>query len=540
LYAKEFRSHSQGLKAPLNTLKIHLKEPGLSHTEVPGAYIWFTWHMRNYRLQLSVLAMVLVGVLAMQYYWVSRTIQLQRNETTISLQSEVEYIVQYLEENFYCFRLYTTQPIPKGKRFYVSSPNYKSGAPDTLDMFLKSNETDSFIQRYSHLDFSVDAKVQIAFNFEYGEPSREVPIDSLTQSELNSLRLYERYLRINDIPVVDTVYLLEELAKLNEKQLEGIGIGVSLLGSNGEEELFRKVPKGFAGVEAFASLGRTLNAGSVFLQKVPFRFLLFDKRPFYSKINVWLVGVSVLLFLLLLLILFLFIRSVGQQRKTVELRNELLANITHEFNTPVTNISLAMKSLKPTDERGQRALRIIKEENERLKENIDVVLSAASLRHGIAQLDVQPISLHSSLAMVKDVVEVQLEACQGHLQLDLAAKGDQIMADEVHIINVLHNLIDNALKYCDERPRVLIKTYSEGRNVVLQVKDNGIGISKQDQTRIFEKFFRVSNQFRHEHKGFGFGLHYVQLVVAAHKGTISIQSEVGKGTTFTLKFPLKN
>lgn len=483
--------------------------------------------------------MVLVGILAMQYYWVSRTIQLQRNETTISLQSEVEHIVQYLEENFYCFRLYTTVPIPKGNRFYVRSPNYEAKTLDTLEMFLKSSENDSFIQSYHHLDFSVDAKVQIALNFEYGEPSKEVPIDSLSQSELNSLRLYERYLRINELPVVDTVYLLEELAKLNDKQLEGIGIGISLLHPSNDEELFRNVPKAYEGMDSFASLTRTLNVSSAFLQKVPFRFLLFDKRPFYSKINVWLVGVSVLLFLLLLLILFLFVRSIGQQRKTVELRNELLANITHEFNTPVTNISLAMKSLKPTDERGQRALRIIKEENERLKENIDVVLSAASLRHGIAQLDVQPISLHSSLTMVKDVVMVQLETHKGSLQLDLAAGNDHIMADEVHIINVLHNLIDNAIKYCNERPRVLIKTFTEGRHVVLQVKDNGIGISKEDQTRIFEKFYRVSNQFRHEHKGFGFGLHYVQLVVAAHKGTISIQSEVGKGTTFTLKFPTK-
>lgn len=496
--------------------------------------------MRNYRIQLSILALVLSGILAMQYYWVSRTIQLQRNETTIGMQSQVERIVRYLEDNYYCFRLYTTVPIPKGSRFFTRSSYQNSFGSDTLEMLLQNSTNDSIIQSFHHLDFSIDAQVQIAFNFEYGEPSREVPIDSLSQSELNSLRLYERYLRINDLPVVDTVYLHEELEKLNSKQLEGIGVGVSLLDPGSGEELFSQVPRAYAHIEPFAALTRTLNENSAFLQKVPFRFLLFDKRPFYSKINVWLVVVSLLLFLLLLLILFLFLRSIAQQRKTVELRNELLANITHEFNTPVTNIALAMKSLKPDDERGQRALRIIKEENERLKENIDVVLSAASLSEGISQLDAASLSLHSSLTMVKDVVAVQLEACNGSIHLDLAAANDKVYADEVHIINVLHNLIDNAIKYSEAAPEVMIRTYNEGKRVVLQVKDNGVGISKEDQAHIFEKFYRVSNKFRHEHKGFGFGLHYVHLVVLAHKGSISVQSEPGKGSTFTLKFPVKS
>ena len=489
---------------------------------------------------MVVLAVVLTAILALQYYWVSKTIELQRNETVITLRDDVSGIVDYLENHYYCFQLYGEVDIPPGSSYYTITPNLNQGIDDTLDIFHYRNEKPDSNYRFSKLDFSVPAKVRIAFNFEYTEPSPEIPVDSLSEKEQTILELYQRYLRIDDLPTVDTVDLREELAKLNEKQIENIGVGVELYMPGTEDVIYAHQPKGFDDCKPFTTIQHTLNENSAFLKKVPFRFFIYDNRPFYQKINIWLVAVSLLLFGVMLLILFLFIRSIGQQRKTVELRNELLANITHEFNTPVTNISLALKSLKISDERSERAKRIITEENERIKNNIDIILSAASLKNGIPAVEHHATSVHSCLKMVSDVAQVQLDEFGGNLMLRLEARNDTVMGDEVHLLNVFHNLVDNAIKYCEKEPDITISTTNEGKSVVVTVSDNGVGIAKEHQKLIFEKFYRVSNQYRHEHKGFGFGLHYVQLVVEAHKGSIVLQSEPGKGTDFIIKLPVKS
>ena len=491
--------------------------------------------MDKYRLQLISLAVVLISIIGTQFYWVKKTVQLQQQKTAIELQPDLIQLIQYMEDNYYCFKSYSKTRIHENSRFSLRLPD-ELGVSDSLTFNSKNGHELDTSEVSKYIDIPFPAQVQIEMNFEFDEPSREIPIDRLTETQKRVLKAFERYIRVEDMPTVDTVTLKERILLLNGKLPDGIFIGLEIINPANNNIIYHW---GSDIDKAFGKSMLTLNNQSVFLHKLDFRFLFFDKRPFYNSLNVWALIVSLLLLAVLLLILILFFRSFSQQKKMIELRNELLANITHEFNTPVTNIALALKSLRPFDERSIRAAEIIKEENERIKQNVDIIMSAASLHNDIAALDLKALHFHSCIEMVSDVIKEQINASNGTLSLSLQATSDYILGDEIHLINVLHNLVDNAIKYSDESPIIDIRTRIENKKLLVEISDNGIGISKENHSMVFEKFYRVPNQFRHENKGFGFGLHYVKLVIEQHGGSISIRSKLGEGSTFTLYMPLK-
>jgi two-component system phosphate regulon sensor histidine kinase PhoR len=237
------------------------------------------------------------------------------------------------------------------------------------------------------------------------------------------------------------------------------------------------------------------------------------------------------------------VRTLLMQKKLSEIKNDFINNMTHEFKTPLATISLAvdaMRNEKVVQDREKSAYfsGIIKEENRRMNKQVETILQAALIDRQELQLKLQPLHVNDVIRRVMDNFKLQLEEIHATVILQLDESYDVAEADEVHFTNLISNLIDNAIKYSRDKLMIRIQSQRSGKNITIRIEDNGIGMTKETQRRIFEKFYRAHTGNVHNVKGFGLGLSYVKSVVDAHNGRIKVESTVGKGTIFSLGIPL--
>jgi two-component system phosphate regulon sensor histidine kinase PhoR len=250
--------------------------------------------------------------------------------------------------------------------------------------------------------------------------------------------------------------------------------------------------------------------------------------------------------MLIVVVLFLFWRtiiSLIKEQKISEHTTDFLNNMTHEFKSPLTNIALATKMLiKDINIKQEDKIKhyssIILAENEKLKLQVEQVLSMNALERGEIPLRKTELDFHQLINDAAKCMHIQIENAQGHLNLNLNAEKCVIMGDKTQLANALCNLMDNAVKYAKEKPELNILTRNVTQKLEIRVEDKGIGIEKEYQKQVFEKFFRVPTGDIHDVKGFGLGLTYLKKIVELHNGTIELQSEKGKGTTFIITFQL--
>jgi len=239
------------------------------------------------------------------------------------------------------------------------------------------------------------------------------------------------------------------------------------------------------------------------------------------------------------------VNALLRQKKLSEIKNDFINNMTHEFKTPLATISLAVDALRNEKvvqdrEKSSYFAGIIKEENRRMNKQVETILQASLLDRQDQQLNLRALHVHQVIQEAMENFQLQLEGKGGSSELQLNAKSDLIDADEVHFMNLITNLIDNAVKYSKDNLLIKITTHSTTKSLIIRIEDNGIGMSKETQRRIFEKFYRAHTGNVHNVKGFGLGLSYVKTIVEAQRGKIKVDSTIGKGTTFTLEFPLKS
>lgn len=251
---------------------------------------------------------------------------------------------------------------------------------------------------------------------------------------------------------------------------------------------------------------------------------------------------SVLLILLVLVMFWRTVLSLLKKKEILEHTTEFLNNMTHEFKTPLTNISLAGKMIvKEAMIRQENKIRhysgIILEENEKLRQQVEHMLSMTALERGELRLQKTEVDLHQLIAEMLTCMSVQIEYRRGSITLDLKAENFVVTGDKTYLNNALCNLLDNAIKYSTGKPEVSVATRNDGKNLLLEVRDQGIGISKEYHKNVFDTFFRVPTGDVHDVKGFGMGLAYVKKIVELHAGRITLQSEPGKGTTMTISLP---
>ena len=258
----------------------------------------------------------------------------------------------------------------------------------------------------------------------------------------------------------------------------------------------------------------------------------------------FMIASAIFFTLMIIAAFYVTVSALLRQKKLSEIKNDFINNMTHEFKTPLATISLAVDALrneKVVSDREKTGYftSIIKEENKRMNKQVESILQASLLDRQEQQLNLRSLHAHRIIQEALENVRLQLEGKGGSSELQLTAMTDLIEADEVHFMNVITNLIDNAIKYSKENLLIRISTHSTLRNLIIRIEDNGIGMTKETQRRIFEKFYRAHTGNLHNVKGFGLGLSYVKTIVEAHEGKIKVDSTIGKGTAFILEFPLK-
>ncbi|WP_367391592.1 sensor histidine kinase [Lewinella sp. LCG006] len=231
-----------------------------------------------------------------------------------------------------------------------------------------------------------------------------------------------------------------------------------------------------------------------------------------------------------------------QQKRLSEMKTDFINNMTHEFKTPIATISLAADSISNPKISGEiskvlRFANIIKQENKRMNSQVEKVLQMAQIDRGESQLRLTDVDLHDVISRAVENIGLQVEPRQGTATAVLNAENPIVDGDLTHISNVINNLLDNANKYSPEAPDIVITTTDRKDGVEISVLDHGMGMSKEARKHIFDKFYRVHTGDLHDVKGFGLGLSYVKAIVDAHKGTVEVKSDLGKGSEFILFFP---
>jgi two-component system phosphate regulon sensor histidine kinase PhoR len=267
-----------------------------------------------------------------------------------------------------------------------------------------------------------------------------------------------------------------------------------------------------------------------------------ERRHFLKSMGI-MGGTSILITLFVLTLFSLSLYIIFKQKRLAEMKNDFVNNMTHELKTPISTISLASQMLNdrsiPDEQKNLSQIsRIIQAESRQLGFQVERVLQMAIFDHGQLKLKLEEINLHDLIETVAQNFLLQIEKRDGQLEFLPEAEASFIMGDSMHLTNVVSNLIENAIKYTKQVPRIRIITRNEGGSITMSVSDNGIGIGKEDQKRIFDKFYRVPTGNVHNVKGFGLGLSYVKLIVEHHHGSISVKSELGKGSRFDIHLPL--
>lgn len=274
--------------------------------------------------------------------------------------------------------------------------------------------------------------------------------------------------------------------------------------------------------------------------------VIFPSKTSWLWRSVWpLLVLSLLLTIMIVACFSYVIYIVFRQKKLSEIKNDFVNNMTHEFKTPIATISLASDSITSpmvvnSPDKIRRFADIIRQENRRMLSQVEKVLQMALLDKHDFKLNLKELNVHEIIEQAVANINLSVQQREGLITKELNAINANVMGDPIHLTNIIYNLLDNANKYSVDKPEILVTTKNKGSFIEIIISDKGIGMTRDEQKMIFEKFYRVPTGNIHNVKGFGLGLSYVKAMAIEHNGKVEVDSEPGKGSRFTLTFPIKS
>lgn len=453
---------------------------------------------------IALMGLSLIGLMGVQYFWVKESYELKNQQFQQSVAQSLRNIVYKVDK----------------ERMMLSLKRRGQSRNPLLNQFINPLIEDSLNQKKpdwaKNLDRHLNHRLRLFQDmFETFSPGlwqqqslKPKKIDSIIANEFNDAGVKTEY----------------EYALLKNNRLSYIS----------SKEHLKRISKTQYRVNLYPK--------SIGINKT----LLLITFPQQSSFIIKQLGLMLVLsFILLSFIVFCFsfaINIILKQRQLAEMKTDFINNMTHELKTPIATISLASEALQEEDvlkekSKRNRFLNVIKEENERLKVQVEKVLSFAKVDKNELKLNKSELDVHELIEKVVSSFELIIKEKKAQLSFDYKANNKVFMGDESHMNNILRNLIDNALKYSLGSPRVKIKTRNVSNGIEISISDNGLGISAEDQAKVFEKFFRVHTGNKHDVKGFGLGLSYVQKMIQLHKGNIKVKSQLNKGSEFIIYLP---
>jgi two-component system, OmpR family, phosphate regulon sensor histidine kinase PhoR len=479
------------------------------------------------RLLIAISSAAVLGLIAIQVYWVRNSFTLKEQQFSINVNKALDEVVRLIEEK-------EMMDINLNK---IEHPGMAISSENDHTIVIDHGDGGVSIRPLGETQSFQDSSFQAQLNEQGVDHSQILEQSGLLDDIMGGMLDLEIYRDIAER--VDTAFIdslvYEELEKKGIKARLVFGV----FNKYGKAEVLPIHAKEFEQQFLTESYKALLFPNDP-LQEINYLRVYFPQQKNYLIGQMWsMLAVSGLL---LLVIMFLFSYSIGtiyKQKKLSDIKNDFINNMTHELKTPIATISLACEALNDPDmmksEKGMSTyVNMIGEENKRLGLLVEKVLRTAIFEQGEMQLQVNRINLHEVIENVIRNISIQVTGKKGKIITHLDAANPVIYGDHLHLSNVIYNLIDNAIKYCHESPIVEITTRDESGGIAIAFRDNGIGISRENLSRIFDKLYRIPTGNVHNVKGFGLGLSYVKGVVEKHGGRVEVESELKKGSTFTI------
>ena len=514
---------------------------------------------KKIRLITFLAVAALLGLIMSQLYWVNSAFVLKQQHFSSSVNDALNNVVYKLEKQNAASKIKRRLNFRKqGIRRMLHGDSLRGDSTQSIKVF-EEMTTDSagvIVHKMKKRTVSKDtSNLGVGINTGSNEPfvisnndstddrfkwmMKQTDMMSDIFDELVSINIYKGY---ND--KVDT-FLVDSMLKA-ELVDNGIKAGYCYGIYNDHYELFSKGTDPDSQKEIMQSVYKVnLSPDNVFITP-KYLSVYFPSEKNYILQTMWFIlTASAILIIIIVFTFYYTVSTIFRQKKLSDIKNDFINNMTHELKTPISTVSLASEmlgdySIEQSTEQQGHYVRIIKEENQRLGLLVENILQTAVLDKGQFKLRLQEINVHEIIDRAISNIRLQVEKREGKIQVEKNAAEANIVADRVHLTNIIYNLIDNALKYSEEKPQIRISTDNMNGGIQISVSDNGIGISRENQKKIFDTFYRVPTGNIHNVKGFGLGLSYVKAAVEKHGGSIRVESEVGKGTTFIIFIPSLN
>jgi two-component system, OmpR family, phosphate regulon sensor histidine kinase PhoR len=495
------------------------------------------------------------GLILIQLYWIRNAITITDQQFRYSANKALESVVLDLEEKELIKNIVEdidpsstdsiTAIVPANSPLSKKLHGYQPNAALLKSYGLDNPGEPIAITRAGHKIF-ISAEDSSPFSGdETSEPSPQISSSDITGRVTNKIVFLEKIMEkiLRDTPDIRERIDPDKLKQNLRTALNNVGIYLDFefsirsgsLGNIWKTPSFNDKP----GTNKF--IIQLFPNDPVPSQNQLVLYCLQEKQYKFERIGI--LGFLSLIFTLLLLIL-----STGtfivifRQKKMSEIRSDFINNMTHELKTPISTISLASqmmadKSIPVENKNIDNLARIISDESMRLKFQVEKVLQMAIFEKMKMKLNMAELDIHFILEKATENFALQIGNCNGIITKDFQATYSLAMVDEIHFLNSVSNLIDNAIKYSKDKPEIIITTRNNKKSIIITIEDKGIGINKENLKKVFDKFYRVPSGNVHNVKGFGLGLSYVKKIIEEHNGTIKVDSQINKGTKFTIIIP---
>jgi len=491
------------------------------------------------RLYIYIIAVVIaiIGLLWGQYIWIRHSYDLKNKELTTKVLSVLNDAITQTEDSYYCIDFFSNSIFTEGEKLILYKET-SQGLLDTLAInFWNPGLTGDSVYSYKGITMSYPSRIETIMHVRYMLDSLSFLIDtnSVEKGGINSFRFDMRG-DDNFIPIFDSIF---------RERLVDDGINVEyeyFINIQSMDSIVYFYPSNANSYDYDTDIKSTIFSQSYFFKPYDIR-IAFPSKDSYIFGNLLLVIGGTLAFIIVLVIFIgFFIKTIVHQKRLAEMKSDFIHNMTHEFKTPLSNVNLALDTLERkngdrSNEPEDKLMKIIREENMRLQDNVNLILNTAFFEEKAIQMNKEELDINEIIIRTAALFDSEIMDRKAEIEYVLDSSIPSVLIDETHFTNVVFNLIDNAIKYSKETARIIIKTYMLDNNICLSIEDRGIGIPSKSLKHIFDKFYRVPSGKVHDVKGFGLGLTYVKYIVDAHKAIITIESKAGSGSTFTITIP---
>lgn len=499
-------------------------------------YIW---------LITIVLAISLCGLILIQIKYYQSTAKIKEDQFILTASKALDQVVEKLESDDEAMSILegtSSNQIRKGvkKNKKINSYGYK------IDLPANPGQHPTAEVSYYQEDKILDTK-EIELNSKSFNELLKKAQDPRFQFSNNrgyqfQTSFFASSIARQNMPLKERIDL-NSIHKLIKEKLKNNGIKLDFEFAIQSDNIFVKKSKDYFKNKQQEKYSKQLFPNDSF-KNSHYIYIFFPGMHRYIIKSYTMLIPSLVLSLILILCCALTIFIIFRQKRLSKIKNDFINNMTHEFKTPISTISLASQMLQDNSVTTTAAsinqmAKIISDESRRLSYQVEKVLQMAIFNEGRLKLKLKAINLHHIIENLMPNFTIRVEDRKGSTYQHLDASEDLVMLDEVHIGNLISNLLDNAIKYSSDSPEISISTRNKDKGIVIAITDNGIGISKEDQKMVFERFFRVHTGNVHDVKGFGLGLSYVKRIADAHGGHVSVDSSLGKGTKFEVYLPFK-